>query len=727
MPPATHASFLVIVRAWSTLSSLVTTVTRKDLPPAEYSGTVSGKLFKLLESGEFSMCAIRSQVPFTYSSKHEHDFSSKLTEWIGQAFYDVLPEHGYEIRDEQIYTAFQLAEAVCKGKIHFAEAGLGTGKTFAYLLTAVAYARLKGKPAVIACASTALQEQLAGPEGDIEKLSRLLNLEIDVRMAKDPRQHICDVKVNQFSSLYEQPGPALTSVLNWAGETNRGERSEMPSVPDRVWAQVAWDEAMSCETCQARGFCKLVKAREHYRSALDLIVCDHGIFFDDLWTRDERIADGKLPLLPDYSAVIFDEGHKVLLPAALRAGGQLVKEDMDSMISFLEQIQGARTSLISITLAMYAATSRFFNLLYNLAIEDERTDRLTVQINDELLKAADTLRRALDILNFELQNEQELHIQSVAQTSLQAYEARVERAAVALNRFCRNRGKDVIVWADRLDQSFWVVPRDLSGMLHKHLFAKGLPVVFSSATLSTGGDFGYFARTLGLEKFSSSSVDSSFDYEQQVLAYLPQLLPSGDQESWFANAMRQLVDLLRLAKGRALVLTNAPSDVQKIRTGLKDYRLPYEFLWEDSAERGYLVRRFREDVSSVLVGSGFWEGIDVPGEALTLLVIWQLPFPPQDPLIEERRREAEEQGLDPVTAVDYPEMSLRLKQGCGRLIRTQNDRGVIAIMEPVLGTPWEQAVLGALPTGTKVVQRLEDLSTLRPRSTPGHEHLAQAY
>jgi len=658
------------------------------------------------------MCALRSQVPFAYRSKQ--DFPVKLTEWVGQVFFDVLPEHGYEIREEQIYTAFQLAEAVCKTKVHFAEAGLGTGKTFAYLLTAVAYARFKGKPAIIACASTALQEQLAGPKGDIEKLSRLLGLDIDVRMAKDPRQYICDVKINRFhSSYYDQPGPALTSVLHWAGETDRGERSEMPSVPDRVWAQVAWDEAMPCETCSARGFCKLVKARDYYRPALDLIVCDHGIFFYDLWTRDERIADGKLPLLPGYSAVIFDEGHKVLLPAALRAGRQVVKEEIDSMLSSIEQVQGARTSLISIVFAMDKATSRFFKLLYHSAIGDDRTDRLTVRISDELLKAADTLRRALDTLHFELQNEQELHLQSLSHTQMQAYEAGVERAAVAMDRFCRNRGKEVIVWADRVDQSFWVVPRDLSGMLNKHLFARGLPVVFSSATLSTGGDFSYFARTLGLKEFSSSSVDSSFDYEKQVLVYLPKRLPGCDQENWFQKALRRLFSLLTLAKGRALVLTSAPSDVQKIRVGLKDYRLPFEFLWEDSADRGYLVRRFRKEVSSVLVGS-FWEGIDVPGEALTMLVIWQLPFPPQDPLIEARRREVQEQGLDPVTVVDYPEMGLRLKQGCGRLIRTREDRGAIAILEPVLGMPWEQTALGALPAGAKVVRSLKALSPFRP-------------
>ena len=642
----------------------------------------------------------KPQVLFAYRSKDE--FPAKLADWIGDVLYDVLPAHGYEIREEQIFTAFQLADAVCKGKVHFAEAGLGTGKTFAYLLTAVAYARFKGRPAVIACASTVLQEQLAGSGGDIEKLSSMLGLEIDARMAKNPRQYVCDVKVGQqnntFRDMFARPG-----------KTGRGERSAMPQVSDRDWAQVAWDEDMSCETCPSRGFCTLIKARENYRAARDLIVCDHGVFFDDLWTREENIAEGRLPLLPEYSVVIFDEGHKVMLPAAMRAGRQVVEADINSMLLSLEQIQGARTSLLSTVVASDLATSQFFEILHRSTIQDERTDRLTVRVSVELLKAADTLCRALETLYFELENEQELQLETLSDSHLGVYEAQVGRVMVALSRFIRNGGKDVIVWVDRGDGSFWVVPRDLSGLLQKHLLSKELPVVFSSATMSAAGDFSYFARTFGVSKPSSSSVAGSFEYAQQVQLYLPRQFPEHNQKNGFSLALGRLVALLRLWSGRALVLTNAPSEVRRIRKALQEYRLPFDFLWEDNGERGYLMRKFREETSSVLVGSGFWEGIDVPGEALSLLVMWQLPFPPREPLIEARRHQVQEQGLDPVALVDYPEMSLKLKQGCGRLIRTSSDRGAIAVLEPVLGRPWERAVLDALPEGARVVHEIADL------------------
>jgi ATP-dependent DNA helicase DinG len=640
------------------------------------------------------MCA-RLNEPFDYNSKEE--FQVKLGDWIGDVFYDILPEHGYEVREEQIYTAFQLADAICNNKVHLAEAGLGTGKTLAYLLPAIAYARFCGKPVVIACATTALQEQLAGHEGDITKLSRLLGLEIDARMAKDPRQYICDVRVNENNEDFN----TMSNEINqWITKTNRGERSEIPTIPDRVWKLIGWNESMACDICLNRGYCKLVKAREHYRPTRDLIIVDHEIFFHDLWTREDRIAEGKLPILPSYSAVIFDEGHKVLLPAAMQAGHHINKEEIDNMILSLEEIQGARASLSRATIAMVQASGDFFAYLESSVIADERSKRLSVRNNDTLLNAANSFRKALDHLLVEMQIEQELYFESLSTSQIQAYEGQIERAIRALDKFCKNRSTDTITWVDQRDDSFWVVPRNLNEMLKKNLFLKGLPVVFTSATLSNEGDFSYFIRTLGLKAPSKSTVGSPFDIEKQVIVYLTK--SSNRVEDRFTKGIEKLVALLNQNGGRALVLTNSLEEVRKIRRKLKGYQLLFEVLCEDEGDRGYLIRKFREVETSVLIGANFWEGIDVPGEALTLLVVWNLPFPSLDPFIEVQRKEASDQGLDPVTAVDYPEMGLKLKQGCGRLIRTQDDNGAIVILDSVIGTSWEKVVMGALPSGASI-------------------------
>ena len=640
------------------------------------------------------MCA-RLKEPFEYKNREE--FHEKLVEWIGDVLYDILPEYGYEVRDEQIFTAFQIADAMCNKEVHLAEAGLGTGKTFAYLLSAIPYARYCKKPVVIACASTALQEQLASEDGDIKTLSKLLGLEVNARMAKDPRQYLCDVKANE--NLGEL-GEMSTEISDWIRQTKLGERSELPTIPDRLWRKINWDESMACDTCFDRGFCKLVKAREYYRPTQDLIIVDHETFFHDLWTREERIADGKLPILPSYCAVIFDEGHKVMLPAALQAGQQINQEDMDQMINSLEEIQGARESLESITIALEQASNDFFEQLNQSVIAAEGSERLSIRMNVPLMNAATSFRKTLDQLLLELQIEQELYFESLSTTLIQAYEGQIERAIIALDRFSRKKGSDIIPWVDKYDGSFWVVPRNLSELLNQHLFKKGLPVVFTSATLSNEGNFDYFARTLGITEPSKSSIGSPFDIENQVVVYLSKT--TNCKENQFDHRIEELVSLLRENGGRALVLTNSLEEVANIRNNIEGYQLPFEILWEDKADRGYLVRKFKEDETSVLVGANFWEGIDVPGDALNLLVVWQLPFPALDPLIEVQRKEAKAQGLDPVISVDYPEMGLKLKQGCGRLIRTEKDRGKIVVLDSVIGTPWETVAIGALPLGAQI-------------------------
>ncbi|MDF2514501.1 MAG: helicase [Herbinix sp.] len=645
------------------------------------------------------MCA-RIKEPFDYNSKEE--FQAKLMEWIGDIFYDILPNYGYEVREEQIFTAFQFADAFCNKKVHIAEAGLGTGKTFAYLLTAIAFARFSGKPVVIACATTALQEQLAGHEGDIMTLSKILDLEIDARMAKDPRQYICDVKVNGTT---EELSTMSEEITQWINQTKRGERSEIPTVPDRVWRWIGWDESMACDSCSNRGFCKLVKAREHYRPARDLIIADHEIFFNDLWTRDDRIANRKLPILPSYCAVIFDEGHKVLLPAAMQAGHHINQEEIENMIQTIEDLHDVREAFLSAAVAMEHAFHDFFMNLHQNLRSDKSSDRLSISITDNLLKTASILHKKMDHLLLELQIEQELYIELLSIDQIQVFEAQIEIAMRALDSFCRNKSTDVIPWIDQRDGSFWVVPKQLNKRLEKHLFQKGLPVVFTSATLSNEGKFDYFLRTLGLKKASTSMVGSPFDLEKQVVVYLNQ--PSKHIKNSFNHKIETLVALLLQNEGRALVLTNSMEEVRKIRTRLGAYKLPFEILWEDKGDRGYLIRKFREEETSVLFGADFWEGIDVPGEALTLLIVWELPFPTLDPMIEVRRKEAKELGLDAVVTVDYPEMGIQLKQGCGRLIRTQNDHGTIVIMDYEKGAPWEKTVMSALPSGAKIKTMVE--------------------
>lgn len=645
------------------------------------------------------MCA-RLKSIFKYERRE--DFHDKLVEWIGDVFYDILPEHGYEIRDEQIYTAFQLADALCNKKTHLAEAGLGTGKTFAYLLSAIAYARLQGKPIIIACASTALQEQLCGKDGDIKVLSDLLGLEVDARMAKDSHQYVCDAKVQESQvMLDDMPKDLAVAVNGWLGTTKCGERSEIPLVSDRIWKYIGWDEGMSCDMCLDRGFCKLIRAREYYKAARDIIVVDHDLFFKDLWTREEQIADGKSPILPQYCGVIFDEGHKIILPAAIQVGHRIVKDDIEDMILSIEQIDGAREELLLTTAHLKDVTTILFIKLNQVAITDEQSKRLLVNGDDSLFKIAESFQKVLDQLLLELQIEQELYMESLTKSMIYAYEMVIDCSMLAAYNFHKNKGEDIVSWIDGEGDCFFVVPRNIDKRLNQQLFQKKLPVVLTSATLSNNGDFDYLIRTLGLKTLSHSTVGNSFEMDKQVEIYLSEPISKGKSNVEFTKKVEELVCLLKQNEGSALVLVNSLKEVRRIRKEFKNYQIPFEILWEDKAERGHLIRQFREDSSSVLIGSDFWEGIDVPGDALSMVIIWELPFPALDPLIEMQRLEAKKNGLDEVLTVDYPAMGLKLKQGCGRLIRSRNDKGKIIIMDSVYGEAYEKFVISALPTSIR--------------------------
>lgn len=639
----------------------------------------------------------KRKVPFEYENKQ--DFKEKLVEWVGDVLYDYLPEHGYEVRDEQIYTAFQIADAICGKKPHLAEAGLGTGKTFAYLLSAIPYARFTGKPVVIASATTALQEQLAGESGDIRKLSEVFGLDIDARMAKDPNQYICDVKANE--NIHNMIGENFDMIGNWINTSRVGERSEVPTISDKEWKKLNWDDSMNCSICLTRGYCRMVKARERYRGTKDLLIVDHATFFHDLWTREERIANGEIPILPNYSAVIFDEGHKVFLPAMVEAGQNINKSEMAMMLSDLAELQGARESLYHKTELVRKGAYIFFKNLRASIEVVAGEERFNVKKDTSLVKAAVIFRKTLDNLLLEMQIEQGLYTESLSLTQIQAYEMQIEKAMWALDKFCKDQNNEMFSWVERKDASFWVVPRNIGERLNKYLFSKEIPSIFTSATLSNKGNFDYFCRRLGLNNPTTSTIGSPFDLENQVKVYIPET----------KNKIEALFKLLKDNEGRALVLTSSLMEVKRIRKELQGKDFPFEMIWEDQGERGYLVRKFREEETSVLIGANFWEGIDIPGEALTLVVVWDLSLNVKDPLVEIQRKDAIEQDCDPVTTVDYPEMALRLKQGCGRLIRTEDDYGSIVILDSVMGMPWENYVRGALPAEAKVY--LSEVPTLK--------------
>jgi ATP-dependent DNA helicase DinG len=651
-----------------------------------------------------------TKLPF--AARNREEFSQGLTAWLGEVFYETLPARGYEIREEQIYTTFRIARAMAAGKTLFAEAGPGTGKTFAYLLPAVCYARFRGKPVVVASASGVLQAQLTNPDGDIQALSRALGLDIDARLAFDPGQYMCQVKVNQAYPGRRMKG--WTALRVWASRTKTGCRSEVPQASDDMWSLVGWEPTLPCDTCRHRGTCHLIAARRHYRAAGDLIVTDHRLFAADLLTRAERQAAGEMPLLPAYSAVVLDEGHHVPEIWQRTQGHVLTAQRLAATLDLIgsgygaksvrggelaEARRGRREYMERVLVGNARRESQAF-LAEVMASAGPGEGKRHVVREGAVIEAAGRLTAALAALQDELVTEEAMMEGTSDEMAIRAWQSRIDEVHAALELFC---SPESVPWVEGDD--VWVVPREPVSLCGAGRLPAGMPVLFSSATLEPR----YAGQVLGLSGFEGARVGVPFNLAEQVLVYRP----DGDAE----DDLVQTLAVIRAMQGRTLVLLPSLAEVELYRAFLAGMGrrpadggaqpaagagLPWPVLFEGDAERGAMLEQFRSDISSVLIGATFWEGVDVPGESLSCVVIPRLPFPPHDPLIRERREQAASRGEDPFLAVDLPEMVLKLKQGVGRLIRTARDRGVIALLDrSFVGQAWADAVEGVLPEGAE--------------------------
>ncbi|MBB3130377.1 ATP-dependent DNA helicase DinG [Paenibacillus rhizosphaerae] len=640
--------------------------------------------------------------PFTYDPKRP--FVQQAGEWVADVFYDVLPEAGFEVRDEQIYMAFQLEKAFAEKKTIFAEAGVGTGKTLVYLLYSVCYARYTRRPAVIACADESLIEQLVKPEGDIAKLARHLGLHIDARLGKSPDQYLClrkldDVRLRDEEGVrWDDLAAGLPDFVYSTAPMQSfhayGDRKGYPELTDEEWSRINWDPFQDCFTCDRRHRCGQTLSRDHYRQAADLIICSHDYYMEHVWTYEGRKREGQLPLLPEHCAVVFDEGH-LLESAAMKALSYKMKHVVfEELITRLLQgeIRESLAVLIDEAIvqseAMFAAFGRQSR---NVA----GSDRKEIVLDGALLAEVHRFRSLLTSIEEELVFESELY--TLNEYELRIVEEHLEMMQKALHLF--ERSEALICWAvdgpDGLTLS--IMPRTVKEVLQEQVFGSKMPIVFSSATLSVQGSFGYVADSLGIGSFLSFSVPSPYDYADQMKVLTP-----ADSRSTadFNGKLEAAARLLRESGGRALILFNGREELRRFKQELAAgaVQVPdVPFYFEGDQEISHLISAFQREETSVLCAVSLWEGLDVPGPALSNVIVWSLPFPPHDPVFTAKRKESPA----PFEEVDMPYMLLRLRQGIGRLIRTREDRGIVAILgEELAGsTPVREQVLAVLPEG----------------------------
>ncbi|WP_342494786.1 ATP-dependent DNA helicase [Bacillus sp. FSL K6-1033] len=617
-----------------------------------------------------------SRLPFSLTK--EHNFYEELGNWIGDVFYDILPEKGFDLRDEQIFMAFQLERAFKEKSVMFAEAGVGTGKTIVYLLFAVTYARYTGKPAIIACADETLIEQLVKQEGDIYKIANHLDIQIDARLSKSHDQYLCLKKLEKtmqredderWLDIYESLPSFVHESHGMQTFYPYGDRKEYPELTNDEWSRIGYDSFQDCLTCDMRHRCGLNLSRDHYRKATDLIICSHDFYMEHVWTKESRKREGQLPLLPEHSSVVFDEGH-LLEFAAQKALTYRVKQS--TLETFLERLlqNDIREEFAELVEDALATNDQFFYLLKTNAKEIKGSHRLEIGRVDEVKRSASELCDLLEKIGEALVFESEMY--TIDQYELSVVEEYIEQMAYSLSLYQKN----AISWLEKqeLDTTFVVMPKTVAEVLGEKVFSQKIPYIFSSATLSENQSFDYLAESLGIKDYLSMSVASPYDYEEQMQMYF-----HGIQQPMTESAVKgqHVLSQVKENGGRSLILFPSFDELHVFRKQLEasNESLPFHVYFEGDEEISTIVQKFQADETSVLCSVHLWEGLDIPGQSLTNVVIWGLPYPPHDPVFEAKRNEAK----DAFTEVDLPYMLLRLRQGIGRLIRTSQDAGSIHI------------------------------------------------
>jgi len=600
---------------------------------------------------------------------------STCAELLGSdgTFSRVLPD--FMPRAGQQEMAAQIERVLGGNGMLVAESGTGTGKTFAYLVPAV----LSGKKVLISTGTRNLQDQLFNR--DLPVVREVLNVPFAAALLKGRSNYLCLHRLENLagSESTRRHMDELARVTYWARATRAGDIAEMSEIPEDsdLWPLVT-STADNClgGSCPRYSECFVNRARREALAA-DVLVVNHHLFFADLALREEGFGQ----LLPGVEALIFDEAHQLPEVAANFFGQsinsyQLIGLARDAITEELKEKSGV-AALRPAAQALEKAVADF-----RLAFGTQPRRDAWGEASDEraLHDALSELRARLADLG------RALELAAPCGEGL-AHGAR--RAGELLERLfliADEPPPDYVPWFETTARGFSLrlTPLEVSAPLRAHL-AADRAWVFVSATLSVNGDFAHFQSRLGLEHAETARWESPFDYARQALLYLPPDMPQPSAPHYTEHVIEAALPVLAASGGRAFLLFTSHRALRRALELLAD-QLPYPILVQGSLPRAQLLERFRALGNAVLLGTGsFWEGVDVRGEALSCVIIDKLPFAtPDDPVLRARATALEEAGRNPFMEYQLPEAVIALKQGVGRLIRDERDRGVLVLCDPRL-------------------------------------------
>lgn len=606
---------------------------------------------------------------------------------------------GFAARPQQQEMAEAVAQALADNSLLIAEAGTGTGKTFAYLVPAM----LSGQKVIISTGTKNLQDQLF--HKDIPLVRELLGVPVDVALLKGRANYLCHHRLQlareEGRFLTRSQTAELQEIGTWSGRTASGDIAELATITEDspLWPQVT-SSAENClgSDCDYLDECFLAKARRRAQEA-DVLVVNHHLLFADMALKDEGFGE----LLPGANAFILDEAHQLPDTASSFFGTTITANQLLELAhdSIAEEIREASESR-------------------DLQV---RADKLEKAVRDMRLAFGEALRRGpwkevaggreLDdaiALVATLLDDLSAGLKSVSARG-KGLESCYQRSEVLVERFSLLTGatpEGMIHWYETHSRSFTInfTPMDVAQLFQQQLKAHPCAWVFTSATLAVGESFQHFSEQLGLEGAVTHRWDSPFDYPRQALLYVPPRMPEPNSPGYTAAVVEAALPVLEASRGRAFLLFTSHRALKEAAELLAG-RIDYPLLIQGDAPRSRLLEEFREKGNAVLLGTGsFWEGVDVRGEALSCVIIDKLPFAsPGDPVLQARIDAMREAGGNPFMDYQLPQAVITLKQGVGRLIRDVQDRGVLVLCDPRLGSKsYGRIFLDSLPPMSKTLK-----------------------
>jgi ATP-dependent DNA helicase DinG len=585
---------------------------------------------------------------------------------------------GYEHRPAQLEMAEQVHDAFETHHHAILEAGTGTGKTLAYLLPAIC----SGRRVVISTATKSLQEQLY--QKDIPFLQKHFAPNLKVAVMKGRSNFVCREKVHQMADQPLLKGmeeiDAFRQIKDWANLTETGDRAELTFLPDDsdLWSRIdARRDTCTGQKCPQFNPCFVTAMHQRAKEA-DLIIVNHHLFFADLALKQDDFGS----ILPEYSAVVFDEAHEMEDVASDYFGRQI------SNFRFEELARDADVTLRTMHLgtpALLRRTQRIRERHRSFFEAFPPRDGRFPFTRGEREAFLEQNREAYDELASSLKG---LETEFAAVTPKAEELTRIARRSFELRQelafLFESNEKNYVYWYERRNKGVFLAatPIDVSQILRERLFEAFDTVILTSATLTVGGRFDYIRQRLGIDHTKDRSLPAEFDYAKQALLYLPKKMPDVRDAGFAAKAADEIVELLELSQGRAFCLFTSYSQMNDLFERVRK-RVAFPLMLQGTAPRSALLERFKNTAGAVLFAtSSFWQGVDVPGDQLSCVIVDRLPFAvPSDPILAARVRALQEEGRNPFAELQVPQAVLALKQGFGRLIRTKTDRGVLALLD----------------------------------------------